>query len=418
MIELNDALYKDFEKVQQIPVVPTMLDVICSTTGMRFAAVARVTDNRWLACRVRDDIQFGLQAGEELAIETTICNEIRDHRHAVIIDHVAESAEYRDHHTPRMYGIQSYISFPIILKNGEFFGTLCAIDPSPAELNNPKIIGIFSMFADLLSFHLQSLDLMERSYTALQESNRQLNYSQDELRQYRQISNHNLQEPLRKLRLFTDILVNQTAESDIIRAKEVAVKINSFAQELSTMIQHLSDFSALQNESATTATVDLNTVVATAAAQLENKLSTKQLHLQTSLLPAIHAVPAQMMQLFFYLISTLTDLPRSTGTSGIRVSAQYLTPQQAQLAIPAGAQFNYCEINVEDAGVMVDKTELNTIFDILVRFNDNDAQSAVKYGAGLANCRKIVHHHGGILTAQPMPAQGIAFSIVLPVSRN
>src|SRR5688572_23747647 len=71
-----------------------------------------------------------------------------------------------NHHTPKMYGFQSYISVPIILKTGEFFGTLCSIDPRPASLNNSKTIGMFTLFADLISFHLQSLDLMDQSHKA------------------------------------------------------------------------------------------------------------------------------------------------------------------------------------------------------------------------------------------------------------
>jgi signal transduction histidine kinase len=57
-----------------------------------------------------------------------------------------------------MYGFQSYISIPIFKKNREFFGTLCAIDPRPAQLNNPETIGMFQLYADLISFHLDSIE--------------------------------------------------------------------------------------------------------------------------------------------------------------------------------------------------------------------------------------------------------------------
>src|SRR3954466_10226785 len=126
--EVYDKLAADIERVKQIPIVPTMLDVVCETTGMGFAAIARVTNEKWITCGVRDDINFGLIPGSELQLETTICNEIRDSRQPVIIDHVDKDEHFRRYHTPLMYGFQSYISMPIILKNGEFFGTLCAID--------------------------------------------------------------------------------------------------------------------------------------------------------------------------------------------------------------------------------------------------------------------------------------------------
>ena len=144
----------DVEAINRIPVVPKILEVICRTTGMGFAAIARVTEDKWVACSVRDEIQFGLVPGSELKLETTICNEIRQSGEGVIIDHVDNDEAFAGHPTPAMYGFQSYISIPIICQDGTFFGTLCAIDPRPAKLNNPATIGMFKLFADLISFHI------------------------------------------------------------------------------------------------------------------------------------------------------------------------------------------------------------------------------------------------------------------------
>ena len=142
-----------------------MLEVICRTTGMGFAAVARVTENRWIACSVRDEIAFGLQPGGELTVETTLCHEVRQSQSAVVIDHVADDPVYRAHHTPATYGFQSYISMPIVLAGGEFFGTLCAIDPRPARINTPETIGMFKLFAELIAFHLKANEQLAASET-------------------------------------------------------------------------------------------------------------------------------------------------------------------------------------------------------------------------------------------------------------
>src|SRR5436190_24356911 len=83
-------LQADVETVSRIEAVPTILDVVCRTTGMRFAAVARVTEERWIACSVLDQIDFGLKPGSELKVETTLCHEIRQSREAVSIENVAE----------------------------------------------------------------------------------------------------------------------------------------------------------------------------------------------------------------------------------------------------------------------------------------------------------------------------------------
>lgn len=148
--EFQDAL----DAIAAIPAVGTILEVTCRTTGMGFAAIARVTGERWICCAVKDDIAFGLKPGGEWKLETTICNNIRASRQLVVIDHVAEDPDFREHHTPLRYGFQSYISQPIILPDGSFFGTLCAIDPRPNKLKTPPVLAMFKLFSDLVAFHL------------------------------------------------------------------------------------------------------------------------------------------------------------------------------------------------------------------------------------------------------------------------
>jgi GAF domain-containing protein len=150
---------RDIDAVDRISAAPTILDVVCATTGMGFAAIARVTDERWIACKVKDKIAFGLTPGSELAIETSICNEIKQRYAPVAIDNVGEDELYCNHHTPRMYGFQSYIAMPIILTGRRFFGTLCAIDPRPAHVKNAGMLGMFSLFSELISVRLDAMCL-------------------------------------------------------------------------------------------------------------------------------------------------------------------------------------------------------------------------------------------------------------------
>ena len=91
---MSKTFEQDIAAVGSIKAIPTILDIVCRMTGMRFAAVARVTEDRWIACSVRDDINFGLKPGGELKVETTLCHEIRQSGKAVIIDHVAEDPLY------------------------------------------------------------------------------------------------------------------------------------------------------------------------------------------------------------------------------------------------------------------------------------------------------------------------------------
>src|SRR3712207_6823745 len=151
----------DVAAIARIDAVPTILEVVCRTTGMGFAAVARVTEDRWVACAVRDEIGFGLGSGGELEIGTTLCSEVRASGRLVVIDHVAEDEGFRGHPTPAMYGFQSYISVPIHRASGALFGTLCAIDPRPARVSAPETVGMFRLFADLIGLHLDALERLE-----------------------------------------------------------------------------------------------------------------------------------------------------------------------------------------------------------------------------------------------------------------
>ena len=129
------------------PVVHAILAEVCEMTGMGFAAVARVTSTRWIACQVLDKIEFGLEPGGELEIKKTICDEIRDTRIGVIIDHVGGDDHWRTHPVPAIYGFESYISIPIVLADGTFFGTLCAIDPHPREVSSHAVVATMTAYA-------------------------------------------------------------------------------------------------------------------------------------------------------------------------------------------------------------------------------------------------------------------------------
>jgi PAS domain S-box-containing protein len=162
-----ENIQADIDRISRIPIVENLLEVVCRSTGMGFAAIARVTDTQWVACSVRDEIDFGLLPGGQLTLETTICNEIRLTGVEVVIEEVSADDHFKSHHTPAMYGFESYISFPIYKKDGTFFGTLCAIDPKPAKLHTPAITGMFRLFTDLIAMHLSAFDNLNRAESDL-----------------------------------------------------------------------------------------------------------------------------------------------------------------------------------------------------------------------------------------------------------
>jgi GAF domain-containing protein len=133
------------------PEIRAVLEEVCRVTQMGFAAVARVTEERWIAAQVLDRIEFGLSPGDELEIKTTICDDIRKCGEAVFIDYVGADPEWRSHPVPMLYGFQSYASIPIFLDDGSFYGTLCAIDPEPRTVRAPETIAALKAFAARVS---------------------------------------------------------------------------------------------------------------------------------------------------------------------------------------------------------------------------------------------------------------------------
>jgi signal transduction histidine kinase len=232
---MDNDFADDIAAVQSIDAVPRILEIVCRSTGMGFAAVARVTEERWVCCAVRDDIEFGLQPGGELKVETTICHEIRQSHQAVVIDHVAEDEVFAGHHTPAMYGFQSYISVPITLADGRIFGTLCAIDPRPARLKNPETIGTFVLFAELIASHLDAFDRLAATEASLL-SERQAS----ELReQFIAVLGHDLRNPLASIAAGTRMMAKAASPEEKV---EIAGLVQGSINRMSQLIDNVLDF--------------------------------------------------------------------------------------------------------------------------------------------------------------------------------
>ncbi|MEO8041178.1 MAG: GAF domain-containing protein, partial [Acidobacteriota bacterium] len=147
----NPRFGGDVEVVGRIPTVPSILRAVADLTQMRFVVIAKVTNKKWIACAFLDEMEFGLPPGGELEVATTLCSEVREHRAPIVIENASIDPIYCEHPTPKKYGIESYIAVPIILKSGEFFGTLCAIDSRPANLSGETILESMNLFAELVA---------------------------------------------------------------------------------------------------------------------------------------------------------------------------------------------------------------------------------------------------------------------------
>lgn len=221
--------------VAKIDAVPLILEMVKQTTGMRFAAVARVTEQNWVVCAVDDSIDFGLVPGGQLALESTICHEIRQHRKPVIFDHASQHPMYSQHHTPRIYGLESYVSIPIITANGDFFGTLCAIDSVPAHFDESTVLKTMGLYAQLIAMNLDLQKGLLNSEHALADATEVGRLRE----QFIAVLGHDLRTPLSAVRMSVDVLETRVVEP---RSLKMVQAIRKSALRMGYLIEDVLDF--------------------------------------------------------------------------------------------------------------------------------------------------------------------------------
>ena len=390
---MAEQFTSDIAAVQSIAAVPSILDVVCRTTGMGFAAVARVTDDRWIACQVLDHVNFGLPAGGELKIETTICNEIRDHRQVVAIDNVAEDATYCAHHTPRMYGLLSYISVPIVLSNDTFFGTLCAIDSAPAKVNNPQVIGTFKLFAELIAHHLEANEQLRAAKDDLVDER-----ALSELReQFIAVLGHDLRNPMAALDAGINRLLRKGWDDnspDMLRLMKASIV------RMAGLVDNVMDLARARLGDGITLNMDLDRDLSETLDQVIGEFKTAQPDqvIETTVvlprigLPVDHARFAQMF----------SNLLGNALTHGSRADP---------VRIIAGISGQTLWLDVINRGDAIPSERIATLFRPFHRGNDTSREGL---GLGLYIASEIAKAHGGTLTVTSGP-EATVFRFEMPV---
>lgn len=417
--KLQDHFLKDIENIQSISMIPNMLDVICRTTGMGFAAVARVTEQRWITCSVRDDIGFGLKPGDELELKTTICDEIRASGKAVIIDQVSCDPHFKNHHTPAIYGFESYISIPIFRKDGSFFGTLCAIDPQPHEVTNPAITNMFYLFADLISFHLDAIDKLDANQSELVESKlsnelleqkirertREIeeNYASlekmnKELESFAYISSHDLQEPLRKIQTFASIIEEKEIDNLSDSGKDYFKRMQQAAERMQILINDLLTYSRASIDEKQFELLNLDSIITNVKEDLKEELQLRNATITLDGAGQVHVIGYQFRQLLYNLLSN---------------SLKFADPdREPHISIVHQTVDGNCHISIRDNGIGFDQQYSERIFELFHRLHDKSRYQGT--GIGLAIVKKIVDNHNGSITAKSSLNEGATFDIYLP----
>ena len=388
----EDSLRADRAAIASIDSIRVMLDVICQSTGMRFAAVARVTEDRWIACTVLDQCAFGLAPGGELEVQTTICDQIRDTGREVVIDHVAEDPEYRDHHTPRMYGLQSYISIPIYRRNKEFFGTLCAIDPAPAKVNNTRTINMFRLFAELIASHLDAQDRLAASAAALLDATETAALRE----QFIAVLGHDLRTPLSSIGSGAALLRKVSAD----KAPAILTLMERSVQRMAGLIENVLDFArgrlggglSLQRELTSTLGTELEHVIL----ELQTAWPSSDIRPRIALDAAIDCDPARIGQ----LLSNLVGNAIAHGAAGLPI------------LVDAAARDGRFTLTVSNHGAAIAPHVIGQLFQPFFRGTTSQREGL---GLGLYIVSEIARAHGATLDVHS-DAQQTRFMFAMPLA--
>lgn len=248
----------------------------------------------------------------------------------------------------------------------------------------------------------------------LQQANYALEQSNNELEQFAFAASHDMQEPLRKIQTFITFLIVNEAEPLSDRAKNYLAKINNASLRMKALIDSLLNYSQLSNyANHTFVSTDLNAIIADVINDLELIISEKQATVTCSNLPVIRAIPLQMTQLFYNLISNSLKFAKAAEPPLIQIKC---TPHKVPLPENQSNADNgqpVVRISVSDNGIGFEQKYAHKVFDLFQRLNDKYSYEGT--GIGLALCKKVVHNHAGQIFAVSKEGIGTEFSISLPL---
>lgn len=386
-VDSAEAIAVDVQAIARIDAVAPMLRVLCDVTGMGFAAVARVTDGTWTACAVQDDIKFGLKPGGQLPLETTLCNEVRHARTPIVIDQASVDTRYCAHHTPRIYGIESYISVPIVLPDGEYFGNLCAIDPRPARVSQPHIVAMFTLFAQLIAVNLENDRKLDRERAA------------GELReQFIAILGHDLRNPLAAVSACGQLLQRQVSDPD---ALATTVRLMRNVRRMSALIDDVLDFARGRLGSGIRVTMteveDIEPVLAAVVTEFRDSHPERRIDSRIEARGRVRCDPARVQQVASNLLANA--LAHGAEDGAIRLAAK--------------VEDGMFVLQVWNQGEPIPQESIKKVFQPFWRRSTSGAREGL--GLGLYICAQIVAAQGGTIDVTSTREAGTTFTVRWPL---
>jgi signal transduction histidine kinase len=253
----------------------------------------------------------------------------------------------------------------------------------------------------------ERVKLLNEQLVAKNESLKQMN---EELDQFAYMASHDLQEPLRKIQVFSDkILRNNNFDPD---SEKYFGKIINSSRRMQNLINNLLDFSRHTVSSNDFKKTSLNELVKNVLTELEVEIEKSNARINYENLPVVSAVPGLMQQLFYNLFSNAIKFRKSSVDLVIDVKAEKMNPVDLSKFTKYGQGGNYYKITVQDNGIGFDDKYAEDIFRVFKRLHSY--QEFEGTGVGLSICKKIVEKHNGFIKAESKIDTGSTFIIGLP----
>ena len=253
----------------------------------------------------------------------------------------------------------------------------------------------------------ERVKLLNEQLIANNESLKQMN---EELDQFAYMASHDLQEPLRKIQVFSDkILRNNNFDAD---SEKYFGKIINSSKRMQHLINNLLDFSRHTVSTTDFKKTPLNELVKNALTELEVEIEKSNARINYDDLPVVSAVPGLMQQLFYNLFSNAIKFRKPSVDLVIDVKAERMNPMDLSKFIKKGNGKNYYKITVQDNGIGFDDKYAEDIFRVFKRLHSY--QEFEGTGVGLSICKKIIEKHNGFIKAESKIDDGATFIIGLP----
>ncbi|HMI63790.1 MAG TPA: ATP-binding protein [Puia sp.] len=254
--------------------------------------------------------------------------------------------------------------------------------------------------------------VFERTFS-LHEANIDLKLSNESLEQFAYIASHDLQEPLRKIRIFSSMLQDKYSKDLPEAANGLITKINASALRMGTLIKAVLNFSKILHGKITFEQTDLDSVLDTVLNDFELLIDENKAVIKRKPLPVIDAMPVLINQLFYNLLSNAFKFSKKGIKPVIAITSKLLNMAEMAKFPNIDPNVPYCEISFKDNGIGFHQQNANQIFLIFHRLHRDELYSGT--GIGLALCKEIVTNHHGEIRATSKAGEGACFQIVLPL---